>query len=71
MKLNKEELLLLPAEERLTLAEELWGSVEDEVDATDDEILFAEERLKMHEENPAEGLSIEMLKKYFNDKYGF
>jgi len=68
---SKKELLSLPAMERVALAEELWSSVEEEVVATDDEIAFAEQRLKMHEANPSEGLSLNALKKYFNDKYGF
>ena len=71
MEYNKKELLSLPAQERLSLAEELWSSVEEEIDATDDEISFAEERLKMHEATPSDGVSIDALKKYFNDKYGF
>ncbi len=72
MAYNKEELLALPAKEKLALAEELWSSVEEEVmDVTDDEISFAEERLKMHEANPEEGVSIEVFKKYFSEKYGF
>jgi len=38
---------------------------------SNDEIRFAEERLKMHEENPLEGMSLASFKKYFADKYGF
>jgi hypothetical protein len=38
---------------------------------SDEEIAFAEERLKMHETNPAEGMSLKELKKYFTEKYGF
>ncbi len=68
---SKKELLSLPAMERVALAEELWSSVEEEIVATNDELVFAEQRLKMHEANPTEGVSIDALKKYFNDKYGF
>ena len=38
---------------------------------TNEEITFAEERLKMHEANPQEGMSLDELKKYFAEKYGF
>jgi len=38
---------------------------------TDEELAFAEERLKMHEANPDEGMTLEELKKYFIEKYGF
>ncbi|MEP6512369.1 MAG: addiction module protein [Parafilimonas sp.] len=72
MPYNKEELLSLPPEEKVALAEELWGSVEEELlQITDDEISFAKERLKMHEANPNEGMSLEEFKKYFSEKYGF
>ncbi|MEO6330596.1 MAG: addiction module protein [Ginsengibacter sp.] len=72
MSYNKKELLSLSANEKVALAEELWSSVEEELmPITNDELAFAEERLKMHEANPDEGKSIEELKKYFTDKYGF
>jgi len=71
MSYSKKELLSLPASERVALAEELWSSVEEEIGVTNDELAFAEQRLKMHEANPSEGVSIDALKKYFNDKYGF
>ncbi len=72
MPYNKKELLSLPPEEKVALAEALWGSVEEELlQVTDDEISFAEERLKMHEANPNEGMSLEEFKKYFSEKYGF
>ncbi|MDE3143749.1 MAG: addiction module protein [Bacteroidota bacterium] len=68
---NKSELLALPAKEKLALAEELWSSVEDElIPVSKDEILFAEERLKLHEEKPEEGMSVDAFKKYFAEKYG-
>jgi hypothetical protein len=69
---NKQELLLLPVEERLALAEELWSSVNVELlPTTNYDILFAEERLKMHFTNPEEGVSVDVLKKYFSEQYGF
>jgi len=71
MPINKAEILSLPAEEKIALAEELWSSVEEEMrPVTDDEISFALERLKMHETNPDEGMSLDIFKKYFADKYG-
>ena len=72
MAYDKKELLALSAPEKLALAEELWGSVEEALlPVTTEEIAFAEERLKMHESNPAEGASLDELKKYFAQKYGF
>ena len=72
MSYNKEQLLSLPPEERVALAEELWGSVEEDViKISDDEIAFAEERLKLHQQNPNDGMSIEDLKKHFAEKHGF
>ena len=71
MPYNKEELLSLPAEEKIALAEELWSSIEEEhLPNTEEEITFAEERLRLHNENPAEGISIKEFKKRFSDKYG-
>jgi putative addiction module component (TIGR02574 family) len=72
MAYNKSELLALPAKEKLALAEELWSSVENELlPVTKEEILFAEERLQLHEANPEEGMSVDTFKKYFAAKYGF
>jgi putative addiction module component (TIGR02574 family) len=72
MPFNKDEILSLPAEEKIALAEELWSSVEEELlQDSDEEVLFAEQRLKMHNENPGEGMSLESFKKFFADKYGF
>lgn len=71
MPYNKEQLLSLPPEERVALAEEFWSSVEEDViKISDDEIAFAEERLKLHQQNPNDGMSIEGLKKYFAEKHG-
>ncbi|HYJ64208.1 MAG TPA: addiction module protein [Parafilimonas sp.] len=72
MSFNKDEILSLTPQEKIALAEELWSSVEEELlPVSNDEIRFAEERLKMHEENPLEGMSLASFKKYFADKYGF
>ena len=72
MSYNKEELIALPAAEKIALAEELWSSVESELmPVTNEEVEFAKERLQLHEEQPNEGMSLDMFKKYFADKYGF
>ncbi len=72
MPYNKEELLALPPKEKVALAEELWGSVENALlPITNDEIAFAEERLKMHEANPGNGMNFEDYKKFISEKYGF
>lgn len=72
MPYNKDELLKLPAEERAALAEELLSSLEDEAaSSTKEEIAFAEERLRMHEQNPDEGFRLDELKRFFSEKYGF
>jgi len=71
MNYNKEALFALPDEEKIALAEELWSSVEDKhLPVTNEEVEFAAERLKLHNENPAEGMSVEEFKKRFADKYG-
>ena len=44
---------------------------EELVQDSDEEVLFAEQRLKMHNENPGEGMSLESFKRYFADEYGF
>ena len=72
MAYDKKELLALPDEEKLALAEELWGSVEEKmIPVTEDEISFAEERLKMHEANPQEGMSWDEAREKLKAKYGF
>jgi putative addiction module component (TIGR02574 family) len=72
MPYNKAELLALPPGEKVALAEELWSSVEDALlPITDEEVAFAEERLKLHEANPDAGLNIADFKKYFSEKHGF
>ena len=53
MSYNKKELMSLSADEKLELAEELWSSVEESLmPITNEELAFAEERLKLHEANP-------------------
>ena len=72
MPVNKEELLALSATEKITLAEELCGSIENELlPITDEEVAIAEERLKTHEANPNEGLSLEEFKNHFAERYHF
>jgi putative addiction module component (TIGR02574 family) len=72
MSYNKDELIALPAAEKIALAEELWSSVENELmPITNEEIEFAKERLEQHEKNSEEGISLDMFKKFFADKYGF
>ncbi|HYK47197.1 MAG TPA: addiction module protein [Parafilimonas sp.] len=72
MPIDRNELLSLSAEEKIALAEELWSSVEEKLlPVTDEEIAFAEERLRLHEMNPQEGMSLAELKSYFEGKYGF
>jgi len=72
MSYNKKELLALPPEERASLAEELWSSLEnDALKVTEDEISFAEERLQLHHQNPNERLTLDDLKIFFNKKHGF
>lgn len=71
MSYKKEELLALPDEEKIALAEELLSSVEDiHLSVSDEDIVFAEERLRLHKQNPNEGFSVEEFKKLFSDKYG-
>jgi putative addiction module component (TIGR02574 family) len=66
------ELLALPDEEKLALAEELWGSIEDNhIPITAEDIHFAEERLKIHEANADEGMEWEEVMLKLKTKYGF
>jgi len=72
MPYNKEELMALPPKEKLQLAEELWGSVENEMIAQDtEEEAFATERLRLHNKNPNENIDLEGFKTYFKQKYGY
>lgn len=65
MSFNNSELLSLPAKEKIELAEELWSGVEEEIVTTQEEKAFAEERLKLHEAAPGEGMTLEVFRKYF------
>lgn len=72
MAYNKEELLALPDDEKLALAEELWGSVEEKaIPVTEDEIAFASERLAMHKASPSEVISWAEAHEKLKAKYGF
>ncbi|MBC7720794.1 MAG: addiction module protein [Pedobacter sp.] len=71
MSYNTSELLSLPTKDKISLAEALWSSVEEEVQPTAEEIEFAEERLQLHNATLNDGLSVEAFKNYFKDKYGF
>ena len=71
MSINKTEILSLPDEEKIALAEELWSSVEEHLrPVTEYELAFARERLNMHEASTSEGMSLDSFKKYFAEKYG-
>ena len=57
--------------EKLQLAEELWASVESElIPISNEEVAFAEERLRLYETNPTETVSLNSFQKYFKDRYG-
>ncbi len=54
MACNKEELMNLPVEEKLELVEALWDRIDDDLlPVTQEEIAIAEERLQLHNQNPA------------------
>ena len=70
MPYDKEELLALPDEEKIALAEDLWSSIEEKnLPVTDEEIAFAEERLRLHQKNTSEGMSVKEFKKRFATKH--
>ena len=72
MPYNKKELLALPDKEKMTLAGELWDSLDESAPPiTDEEIAFAEERLKMHEANPEDGLTWEEFRDKIRQRHGF
>lgn len=71
MPYNREELLALPDEEKIALAEELWSSIEEKhLPVSDEEIAFAAERLRLHNLNPHDAISIEEFKRRFEEKHG-
>lgn len=58
MAYNREELVNLPVEEKLELVEGLWDRIDDDLlPVTKEEIAFAKERLQLHSQNPAGGMS--------------
>ncbi|MBC7589175.1 MAG: addiction module protein [Chitinophagaceae bacterium] len=66
------ELLALPNEEKLAIAQTLWNDVNEEpLELDDDEKKFLDERLKMYRENPDDGISWEEMKQKLKDKYDF
>jgi putative addiction module component (TIGR02574 family) len=72
MAYNKTEILALPDEEKLALASVFWSSVEEKLlPITADDIAFVEERLKLHEANPTEGMAWDVVREKIKAKYGF
>ena len=72
MAYDKEELFNLPVAEKYELVMDLWDHIENDLlDVTEEEIHFAKERLKLHRENPSEGVNWNELKKKISEKYGF
>jgi putative addiction module component (TIGR02574 family) len=72
MPYNKEELFNLPVAEKYELVMDLWDRIENDLlNVTEEEIQFAKERLKLHRDNPSEGISLDELKKSISEKYGF
>jgi putative addiction module component (TIGR02574 family) len=73
MAYDVKELLALPDEEKIQLANTLLDSVHagdvDELDA--DTIAFLEERLALHNANPEDGIPWEEVKAKLKEKYGF
>jgi len=73
MAYDLKELLALPNEEKLALANTLWNTVEQNNSEalTIDEINFIEERLKIAEQTPEDGLSLKEVQEKIKTKYGF
>ncbi|MBX2930815.1 MAG: addiction module protein [Chitinophagaceae bacterium] len=71
MSYDIKELLALPEDEKVVLANTLWDSISKNNDLTKDEIAFIEQRLKEHEENPDDVITWEEIKEKINNKYGF
>jgi putative addiction module component (TIGR02574 family) len=66
------ELLALPNEEKLAIAQTLWNDVNEEpLELDNEEKEFLDERLRMYKENPNDGISWEEMKQKLKDKYGF
>jgi putative addiction module component (TIGR02574 family) len=72
MPYNKQDILQLPVEEKLQLAEEIWQSIDEkDLPKSDAEIQIAEERYQAYLKNPNAGMSWEEFRKKIFDKYGF
>jgi len=72
MAYDKEELFNLPVAEKYELVMDLWDRIENDLlHVTEAEIKFAKDRLKLHRENPSEGMTMDELKKSISEKYGF
>jgi len=71
MSYDIKELLALPEDEKVILANTLWDSISINNDLSEDEIVFIEQRLKEHEENPDDVITWEEIKEKINNKYGF
>lgn len=71
MSYDIKELLALPEDEKVVIANTLWDSISINNDLTEDEIVFIEQRLKEHEENPDDIITWEEIKEKINNKYGF
>lgn len=71
MPYNEEELLKLPLEEKLRLAEAIWDSIGDAaLPANEDEIQIARERYESYLKNPGAFISWEEVKKQLAAKHG-
>lgn len=73
MAYDLKELMALPDEEKIILANTLWDSIgaENTTDLTKEEIEFLDQRLKEYEANPDEGLAWDEVKAKLKEKYGF
>lgn len=72
MSYNKEEILKLPLEEKLQLAEAIWESIEEkDLPVTEEEVQMARERYEAYLKNPEQEITWETLRKRMFEKYGF
>jgi len=73
MAYDLKELMALPNEEKIILANTLWNTVGEESndELTKEEIEFIEQRLQIHEANPNDGLTWNEVKVKLKEKYGF
>ncbi len=72
MAYDLKELMALPDEEKIILANTLWDSIGEEntSELTKEEIEFLDQRLKEFEANPHEGLPWDEVKAKLEEKYG-